>query len=96
MKISTHNTAQSFGQFGYMVEHSFTNQVVVGSSPLALTSTSDITPVSSKELLDIQATAECRFTLKRVSDMIRTYSQMHHTDKYSRHSSIIWQVWLKG
>ena len=32
------------------------------------------TPVSSKEFLDIQANIECRFTLKRVRDMIRTYS----------------------
>ena len=31
--------------------------------------------VSSKEFLDIQATIECGFTLKSVSDMIRTYSQ---------------------
>ena len=30
-------------------------------------------PASSKEFLDIQATMECGFTLKRVSDMIRTY-----------------------
>ena len=35
----------------------------------------------------------CGFTLKRVRDMTRTYSQMHHTDKYSQHSSIIWPVW---
>ena len=27
-------------------------------------------------------TIECGFTLKRVRDMIRTYSQMHRTDKY--------------
>ena len=53
-------------------------------------------PVSSKEFLDIQANMECRFTLKRVRDMIRTYSQMHCTDKYSQHSSIIWPVWLNG
>ena len=32
-------------------------------------------PVSSKEFLDIQATIECGFTLKRVRDKIRTYSQ---------------------
>ena len=51
--------------------------------------TSDIAPVSSKEFLDIQATVECRFTLKRVRDMTITYSQMHRTDKYSQHSSII-------
>ena len=36
------------------------------------------------------------FTLKLVCDMIITYSQMHLTDKYSQHSSIIWQVWLNG
>ena len=32
-------------------------------------------PAFSKEFLDIQATIECGFTLKRVRDMIRTYSQ---------------------
>ena len=32
-------------------------------------------PVLNKELLDIQATTECRFTLKCVSDMIGTHSQ---------------------
>ena len=41
--------------------------------------------------IDIQATMECGFTLKRIRDMIRTYSQMHHTDKYSQHSSIFGQ-----
>ena len=30
--------------------------------------------VSGKEFLDIQATTECRFTLKRIRDMTRTYS----------------------
>ena len=34
------------------------------------------------------------FTLKRVRDMIRTSSQMHRTDRYSQHSSIIWPVEL--
>ena len=52
----------------------------------------DFALVPSKEFLDIQATIECGFTLKRVHDMIRTYSQMHRTDKYSQHSSIIWPV----
>ena len=50
----------------------------------------------SKEFLDIQATIECGFTLKRVRDMIRTYSQMHRADKYSQHSSIIWPVSVNG
>ena len=33
-------------------------------------------PASSKEFLDIQATIECGFTLKRVRDMIRTFSRL--------------------
>ena len=41
-----------------------------------------------------QATIECGFTLKRVRDMIRTYIQMHRTDKYPQHSWIIWPVSL--
>ena len=57
---------------------------------------SDMAPSSSKELLAIQATLECRFTLKLAHDIIITYSQMHLTDKCSQHSSIIWQVWLNG
>ena len=44
--------------------------MVLGSSPVAVTS-----PASSKEFLDIQATIECGFTLKRVRDMTRTYNQ---------------------
>ena len=69
---------------------------IVGSNPVAVTSPSDFAPASSKEFLDIQATIECGFTLKRVRDMIKTYSQMHRTDKYSQHSSIIWPAWLNG
>ena len=53
-----------------MVECSFTNEVVVGSSPLQSLKTSDFAPVSSKEFLDIQATIECGFTLKRVRYII--------------------------
>ena len=66
-----------------MVECSFKNYVVLGSSPVAVTSPSDMAPASSKEFLDIQATRECGFTLKRVRDMIKTYSHMQSTDKYS-------------
>ena len=40
-----------------------------------LTSPSNFAPASSKEFLDIQATIECGFTLKRVRDMTKTYSQ---------------------
>ena len=35
-------------------------------------------------------------TVKRVRDVIKTYSQMHGPDKYSQHSSVIWSVWLNG
>ena len=48
--------------------------MVLGSSPVAVTSPSDFAPASRKEFLDIQATIKCGFTLKRVRDMTRTYS----------------------
>ena len=66
----------------------------MGLSPVAVTQTSGFAAASSKEFLDIQANIECGFTLKCIHDLIRTYSQMHCTDKYSQHSSIIWPVWL--
>ena len=44
----------------------------MGSNPVAVTYTSDIALVSSKEFLDIQTTMQCRFTLKQVRDMIIT------------------------
>ena len=43
-----------------------------------------IKPASSKEFLDIQATIECEFTLKRVRDMTRTYSQCTLCLQFSR------------
>ena len=43
----------------------------MGSNPVAVTSdTSDIAPISSKEFIDLQGTIECRFTLRRVRDII--------------------------
>ena len=48
--------------------------MVLGSSPVAVTSPSDFAPASSKEFLDIQATIECGFTLKCIRDMTRTYA----------------------
>ena len=38
--------------------------MVLGSSPVAVTSPSDFAPASRKEFLDIQTTIECGFTLK--------------------------------
>ena len=50
----------------------------------------------SRKFLDIQVSIVCGFTLKRVHDMTRTYSQMRRTDMYSEHSSIIWPVCPNG
>ena len=47
-----------------MLEYSFTKYVVLGSSSVAVTKPSDFGPASSSELLDIQATIECGFTVK--------------------------------
>ena len=55
----------------------------------APTDLAKLTNALSKEFFDIQATVECGFTLKLVRDMIKTYNQMHRTDKYSQLSSII-------
>ena len=64
--------------------------------PVAVTSPSDIVPVSSKEFLDISGTIDCGFTLKHVRNMRGTYSLIHRTDKYSEHSSIMWPIWPNG
>ena len=69
---------------------------IMSGTSLRVNPPSDMAPASSKEFLDIQATVECGFTLKLVRDMIKRYNQMHRTDKYSQHSSIIWPVWLNG
>ena len=45
-----------------------------GLNYIAVTLTSDVAPVSSKEFLGIQSTIECGFTLKRVRDIVIIYS----------------------
>ena len=42
------------------------------------------------------ATIAYGLTLKRVHDIIVTYNQLHHTNKYSQHSSINLLVWQNG
>ena len=54
----------------------FINLVVLGALSVAVTETADTTPVLSKEFLNTQATIECRFILKPVHDMTRTYSHI--------------------
>ena len=66
--------------------------MVLGSSPVAVTYPSDFAPASRKEFLDSQATIKGGFPLKCVRDIKKIYNQMHRTDKYSEHSSIIWTV----
>ena len=62
--------------------------VVVGSSAVAVTLTSDFAPASSNESLDIQATIECGFALKRVRDMIRAYSHRSNCMLLSCHERV--------
>ena len=64
-----------------MIECFFTNYVVVGSSPVAISKPSDFLTILRKEFVDIQVTTECAFTLKEVRDMTRTYSPSQRTDK---------------
>ena len=75
-----------------MVDCLSKNDVVLGSSPVVVTSNSSFAPASSKEFLDIEATIECGLNLNRVRDMTRTYSEMNRTYKYSKHNSIVWSV----
>ena len=49
----------------------------------------DIAPVSSKELLDIQATIQCRFALKCVRAMIITYNTLQHSYKVQSTKKVI-------
>ena len=48
-------------------------------------------PVSRKEFLDIEATRECGFTLKRVCDTIRTYGQTFSNSEGQKTVSIFEQ-----
>ena len=56
-----------------MVECLFTNYVVVGSSVVAVALISDITPISSKDFLDIEVIT-LYIHCKRVCDMIKAQS----------------------
>ena len=49
-------------------------QLLVQNGNISDSKISDIVLVSNKEFLDIHGTKECRFTLKRVRDMILTNS----------------------
>ena len=55
----------------------------MGLSPIAVTQSSDMAPVLSKECLDIQVNIECEFSLKCVRDMIKAYSQTVNMESYT-------------
>ena len=57
---------QLFSETGYKLSG-------CGFEQIAVTYTSDIAPVSSREFHDNKAIVECRFTIKRVRGTIRTY-----------------------
>ena len=70
--------------------------MVLGSSPVAVTSPSDFTPASSKEFLDIKATIRVWIHSETCMWHDKNKQSKHRTDKYSEHSSIIWPVWPNG
>ena len=79
----------------YHVTYAFQSE----STPYSSLNIKELLPWNRHEfwnLSDCNGTIQCGFTMKRVRDMIRIYSPMYHTDKYSKHSSIIWPVWLNG
>ena len=96
VKINTHMSAQSFGDFAQLVECWFTNNMIARSRLIAVTSISDFAPVWNNQLLNIQRTTYFGFNLKIVGDMTTTYSPMHCKDKYSHLSSIIFWLWSIG
>ena len=50
----------------------------------------------ARSFLTFQGTIKCGSTLKCIRDMIRTYNQIHGTDRSSHDSAIILPIWLNG
>ena len=65
--------------------------MVVGSSPVPVTWISDFAAASSKDFLDIQATIERGFTLKRVRNMTRRYSHSFYPSQHFNFGSVLLQ-----
>ena len=72
VQTNTHNSSRSFGQFGQKVECVFTNKVVLRSSLVGVSETSDRASFLRKEFVEIQANIERGLTVKRECDMTRT------------------------
>ena len=72
------------------------NLVVVGSSLIVSHKLQILDLFQARSSLTFRQPWTIGFTLKHVCDIRRIYCQMYRKDKYSRHSSIIWPVWLNG
>ena len=104
--FSSWRNTQPFSQIGQMIKLCceylsvrcvWLYVLVVSRTRFRQNSHSRVAWMSRNSLLEAGAkSVECGFTLKRVGDMTRTFSQMHRTDKYSQHSKLIWLVWLNG
>ena len=92
VQISSHNTVQSFDQFGFRVRLG-TNWLWVS---VQLQSLKCRISRHLRARSSLKLNIEFEFILKRVRGTTRTCSQSHRTDKYSEQSSIIWPVWLNG
>ena len=66
----------------------------MGSSPVAVTKTSEMSPVLRKKILDIHDRVWIHSERRTWHD--KNIQQIHRTDKYLQHSSIIWPVWLNS
>ena len=68
--------------------------MVVGLNSTILTQFLNITPVYSKDILEIWENRDGGLTLKQMRDMMGTYHQMFPADKYLQQSLITRLVWL--
>ena len=66
----------------------------MGLNSTILTQFLNMTPVYSKDILEIRENGDGGLTLKQMRDMMGTYSQMFQADKYLQQSLITWLVWL--
>ena len=82
-----------YGFQNYLLETGTKSEVLVTATRLEPATAMNSNPLSSQSFIKSYAmwihseTRTCRD---------RTYSQMHRTDKYSQHSTIILPVWLNG
>ena len=74
--------------------HLHTLQVPICTLPVPVTKLR-FAHVLSKEFLDIQATIECGFTLKRVRDMIKTYNLQYVFQRVNKTINVLYKLQKK-